>query len=316
MAERDGMDSPAAEAAADPTGLQGDYVIRAVADEGRILAFAARTSRVCDEARRRQDLWPTAVAATGRVLTATALLALPQKEGSLTVRVAGDGPIRGIIAAGTPDGDVRGYALNPHVDLPPRPDGKFDVGGAVGRHGVLRVTRDLGMRHPYTGSSPLVTGEIGEDFASYFARSEQVPSLVGLGVLVGRGGRVRAAGGLIVQLLPGAPAAAAGRIDANVGDIGAISRVLDAGGSPEGIVEAALAGFSPRVLERRAVRFRCRCGRRRLAAVLRSLPTEEIRTMRLEDGGAELVCHFCGRKYQFSAEDLLEIETGGAPASK
>lgn len=288
--------------------LTGDYAIRAVADEGRILAFAARTTRLCEEARRRHDLWPTAAAATGRVLTATAMLALPQKEGTITVRVAGDGPMRGIIAAGTPEGDVRGYAINPHVDLPPRPDGKFDVGGAVGSSGVLRVTRDLGLRNPYTGSAPLVSGEIGEDFASYFTLSEQLPSLVGLGVLVGRGGRVRAAGGLIVQLLPGVPDAAAERIDANVADLGAISRVLDAGGDPEGIVEAALQGFAPRVLERRALRFRCPCGRRRLARVLASLPVEEIRAMRLEDGGAELVCHFCGRTHRFSAEDLLAIE--------
>ncbi len=310
MEQRDALERDGAGEALDPAELHGDYALRAMAGDGRILALAARTSTLCEEARRLQDLWPTAAAATGRVLTATALLALPLKVGTVTVRVAGDGPIRGMIAAATPGGDVRGCALEPHVDLPPRADGKFDVGGAVGRHGALHVTRDLGMRRPYTGSSSLVSGEIGEDLASYFARSEQVPSLVALGVLVGRGGRVRAAGGLIVQLLPGAPETAADSIHARVGDLGSISHVVDAGGSPEDIVGAALADFAPGVLERRALRFRCRCGRRRLREVLKSLPVEEVRAMRLEDGGAELVCQFCGRRYRFSAEDLLAIETG------
>ena len=291
-----------------------DYALRAVAADGRILAFAASTAGLCEEARRRHDLWPTAAAAVGRVLTATALLALPMKEGGVTVRVAGDGPIGGILADGAPDGGVRGYALQPHVDLPPRPDGKLDVGGAVGRLGVLRVTRHLPVGLPYTGSVALQSGEIGLDFAAYFRHSEQVPALVALGVLVGRRARVRAAGGLIIQLLPGAPAAAAARLEANTRDIGALSRTLDAGESPEQILVRALDGFAPRILERREVRFHCPCGRRRLARVLAALPAEQLRSMRLEDDGAELLCHFCGRKYRFGAADLLKLEWAAGAA--
>ncbi len=295
-------------------GALEDEALRAVAGGGAILAYAARTSRLCEEARRRHDLWPTAAAATGRTITATALLATRLKAGSVTVRVAGDGPLGGIVATGEPDGSVRGYAMEPHVDLPPRPDGKLDVGGAVGRHGVLRVTRDLGLRQPYTGSTALVSGEIGEDFAAYFVHSEQTPSLVALGVLVGTGGRVRSAGGLIVQLLPGAPAEAAEAVSARVRDIGSISRALDVGTEPEALVATVLRDFAPQVLARSPLRFRCTCSRRRLSAALRHLPVTELRAMRLEDGGAELVCHFCGRRYQLTADDLLTIERAAASA--
>lgn len=308
------------EAGAASAAVQGgDEAIRAASADGSILAFAASGARLCEQARRRQDLWPTAAAATGRVLVATALLALPLKDGGVTVRVVGDGPLGGILAAATPEGDVRGYAVHGQVDLPPRPDGKLDVGGAVGRNGVLRVTRESALGRPYTGSAPLVSGEIAEDFASYFLRSEQVPSLVALGVLVGRGGRVRAAGGLIVQVLPGAAGGVAERLEANAQRIGAISRALDAGAAPRALVEAALQGFAPRVLERRPLRFRCRCGRRRLAGVLRGLPAADLRAMRVEDGGAEVVCHFCGRRYRFTAAELGAMEAyaeaqAGAPA--
>jgi len=290
--------------------IHGDHAVRAVAGDGRILALAAVSTDLCEQARRRHGLWPTAAAAVGRVLTAAALLALPLKEGgSLTVTVSGDGPIGGIVADARPDGRVRGYALRPKVDLPPRPDGKLDVGGAVGARGLLRLARDLGLGQPYTGSSPLVSGEIADDFTAYLLRSEQVPSLVALGVLVGRGSTVQAAGGLVVQLLPDAPSDAAERIGANVDALGAISRAVEGGRTAEEIVADALAGYAPRTLERRGLRFRCTCSRRRLASVLASLPPAELRAMREEDGQAELVCRFCARRYLFRAAELLALET-------
>jgi molecular chaperone Hsp33 len=295
----------------------GDYAVRALSEDGLVLVIAARTTRLCEAARRRHDLWPTAAAAVGRVLTAAALLSVPLKPGSsVTVAVHGDGPIGGIVAVAEADGDVRGYAQRPHVDLPLRPDGKLDVGGAVGRRGLFRVARDLGLRQPYTGSAPLVSGEIGEDLTHYLWRSEQVRALAALGVLVGRGGRVRAAGGLLVQLLPGAPDGAADRIEANVADLGAVSRAVEAGCTPEQLVQRALRGLAPRILARQPLRFRCRCGRRRLAGVLAGLPAAQLRAMREEDGRAELVCRFCGRRYVFDADALRVLEERARAAGR
>lgn len=309
VAGSDGLGGRAASAAPAARLRSHDRAVRAVADGGHVLALAASTARLCEAARRRHDAWPTAAAALGRALTAAALLALPLKQGgSVTVRIRGDGPIGGLLAVATPEGEVRGYPGNAHVDLPPRPDGKLDVGGAVGRRGVLTVSRDLGLRQPYSGSAPLVSGEIAEDLTHYLARSEQVPSLVALGVLVGRGGRVRAAGGLLVQLLPGAPPQLAARIEDNVARVGAVSRRIDEGGTPEDLAREALDGLAVRFVQHVPLRFRCRCGRRRVAAALAGLPTDEVRAMRLEDGGAEVVCRFCGRRYAFTAEDLLAVE--------
>ena len=291
----------------------GDRAVTAIGDGGRILVLAARTTALCESARRRHGLWPTAAAAVGRVLTAAGLLALPLKAGgSLTVTVSGDGPLGGVVAAAGPEGEVRGYALRPHVDLPPRPDGKLDVGGAVGRHGLLRVSKDLGLQRPYVGSSPLVSGEIGEDFTAYLARSEQVPALVGLGVLVGSGGAVAAAGGLIVQLLPGVAEGAPERVEANVADLGALSRAVEAGASPEELAQAALRGYEPRLIGDTPLRFRCRCSRARVRRLLASLPPDELRAMREEDGQTEVRCRFCARRYHFGPEDLRALEARGA----
>jgi molecular chaperone Hsp33 len=291
-----------------------DHAVRALARDGTLLAMAARTTDLCEEARRRHGTWPTATAALGRTLTAALLLALPLKDGqSVTLRVAGDGPIGGLIAEGRAGGEVRGYARNPAVHLPLRPDGKLDVGGAVGRAGFLHVTRDLGLRLPYTGSAPLVSGEIGEDLAAYLVRSEQIPSLVALGVLVDRDGSVRSAGGLIVQLLPGSDIGWAERLEANVAEIGAISAAIEEGRSPEDLVGAALDGFSPRLLARQPLRFRCTCHRRRLEEALVTLGAGELADILRKDGRAELVCHFCGRRYPFSRGDLerLLAQAGG-----
>lgn len=292
--------------------------MRCLARDGSLLAMAARTTALGEEARRRHGTWPTATAALGRTLTAAALLGLSFKDGagdrpSLTLRVAGDGPIGGLVAEARPGGGaagrvhVRGYAVNPAVHLPLKPNGKLDVGRAVGRRGTLYVTRDFGLRQPYTGSSPLVSGEIGDDLTAYLTRSEQVPSLVALGVLVDRDGSVRSAGGLIVQLLPGAAGEWANSLETNVAEIGAISAAIEAGRTPEQLVRAALRGFEPQSLAVQPLRFRCPCRRERLAGALVTLGAAELQDMLDRDGQAELVCHFCGERYLFARADLERL---------
>jgi len=286
----------------------GDYLVRAIAGDGLIRALACRTTGVVEEARRRHDTWPTATAALGRVLTATALLAAQLKDGaSVTVRVTGSGPLGAIVATGEPNGDVRGYVRNPHVDLPLRADGKLDVGGAVGLPGFLHVTRDLGLGHPYTGSVPLVSGEIGDDLTAFLARSDQTPAVVALGVLVGPGGGVRAAGGFVLQLLPGYEERWAERLEANIQHLGGISRRIEAGMTPEEMVWQGLAGFSPHILDRQPVRFRCQCTRERVERALVSLGPGELAAMLREDGGAEVRCQFCGRTYRLDGADLARL---------
>ncbi len=295
-----------AEASA-PAG--SDSAVRAIAGDGRILALAARTTGLAEEARRRHGAWPTATAALGRALTGAALLGMSLKEEgqSVTLRIFGNGPIGGLIAEARHGGLVRGYARNPAVHLPVRPDGKLDVGGAVGKKGVLHVTRDLGVQQPYTGSYPLVSGEIGEDLTSYLGRAEQVPSLVSLGVLVGTDGAVRSSGGLIIQMLPGADDADALRLEENVRRLGPVSRAVDQGAAPSDLIAAALSDMAPRILSEEPLRFHCGCSRARVRDALVSLGPGELRAMIEEDGAAEAVCHFCGERYAFDRSDLTEM---------
>lgn len=282
-----------------------DYAVRAMGAGGRVLVVAARTTSLCEEARRRHGTWPTATAALGRALTAAGLLSVGLKgRQSITLRIVGDGPLGGIIAEGRAGGFVRGYVHSPHVHLPIRTDGKLDVGEAVGRKGFIHVTRDLGFGQPYTGSCQLVSGEIGDDLTYYLARSEQVPSLVGLGVLVGEDGRVLAAGGILVQRLPDGDGEA-DQLEANVRAIGPVSRAIEAGRTPEEMIETALQGFETRILGRQELRFRCTCSRRRVKRLLLSLGPEEVRSW---VKGTEVICHFCGRRYLLDPKELAEAE--------
>lgn len=285
-----------------------DHWVRAMAGDGAIRVLAARTTGTVDSARQRHNTAPTATAALGRVLTATALLAILLKDDQkLTLRVLGDGPIGGLVGDGWADGTVRGYAHHPQVDLPLRADGKLDVGGAVGRQGLLHVTRDLGLREPYTGSAPLVSGEIGEDLTAYLWRSEQTPSLVSLGVLVNPDGSVRAAGGLLVQVLPGADPAWSRRLEDNARALAGISRRIEAGVSPAEMVETVLEGFPARMLGQGPVRFGCACSRERVEGLLAALGRQELTQMLEEDEGAEMTCRFCGERYVFGADDLRRL---------
>lgn len=287
--------------------MNQDYVVRAVAAGTSVKALVARTTRLCEEARRRHDTYPTATAALGRLLTAACMEGMNLKgDDRLTIRIEGDGPLGPLVAVSRPDGQVKGYVAEPHVHLPLRPDGKLNVGGAVGK-GMLYIAKDLGLKEPYTGSVPLVSGEIAEDLTQYYAVSEQTPSVVALGVLVDVDHSVKGAGGFLVQLMPGATEDLIGKLEQNIAGLPAVSHFFAAGHSPEELLELVLQGFDCQILARQPLMFACDCSRTKLEEVLASLGTEELRALAEEQGGAEVRCHYCNEVYRFSPEDLSRL---------
>jgi len=276
--------------------------------------MAAVTTATVELARRRHGTAPTATAALGRVLTGAGLLGVALKRGqTVMVRIQGDGPLGGALAMSDAVGTVRGYVANPQVHLPLTPRGKLDVGGAVGR-GTLHVTLDLGLRVPYHGSVPLVSGEIGEDLASYLVVSHQIPSVVALGVLVAPTERVMAAGGLIVQVMPGADERVVAYLEERAQVLPAVTSMISQGQTPEEMVDAVLGTIVSRVVERGSVRFRCRCSRRKVQQVLISLGDAELREILSEQGQVEVTCNFCNARYVFGDADveglILQIHNG------
>ncbi|HBT47042.1 MAG TPA: Hsp33 family molecular chaperone HslO [Peptococcaceae bacterium] len=283
----------------------GDYLIRATG-EGGVLALVARTTDLVERARQLHRTSPTATAALGRLLTGGALMAATLKEGqSLTLRINGDGPLGSLVVVARP-GKIKGYVGEPQVELPLREDGKLDVGRAVGR-GTLYVVKDLGLKEPYVGSVELVSGEIGEDLAHYFVSSEQKPSAVGVGVRVEPEGKVGAAGGFLVQLLPGAGEAVAELLENNLREAGPVSSLLAGGLSPEDIAHLLLKGLSFKVYERQPLRWACDCSRERLREVLLALGPQELERILVERGEAEATCAFCSRVYRFDRDEVEEL---------
>jgi molecular chaperone Hsp33 len=291
-----------------------DYLVRALAGGESVRAFACVTTRLTDEARQRHGTYPTATAALGRALAAVALLGATLKDGgSLTLRIAGDGPLGGIVADGDHQGRVRGYVKNPQTD-PDQVGGKLDVGSAVGRNGFIHVTRDLGLKELYTGSVGLVSGEIAEDLTQYLTISEQLPSAVALGVLIGPEGDVRAAGGYMLQVLPAVTDEERTALEENLRRLGSVSRTIDAGATPEAMLEEIFRSVAYRITERRELRFACRCSRARALDSLAVLSPEDLEQMIRDDGGAELTCQFCNEIYRFSAADLQgRLDERGVP---
>lgn len=282
-----------------------DYCIRATAAQGRIRCWAASTTNLCEEARKRHDTFPTASAALGRLLTAGLMMGLNLKgEDTVTLRVMGDGPLGAVVVVANAKGEVRGYVQNPHTHLPSKSPGKLDVGGAVGKEGFLYVIKDLGLKEPYTGSVPLVSGEIGEDVTRYFAESEQTPSAVSLGVLVDTDNSVKAAGGYIVQLMPGVTEDEISQLEKNIREVPPVSQMIDQGMTPEEIAEQVLKGMEMEILGKSSVAFKCKCSRERLEHVLKGIGRDELSSILEEQGHAELVCHFCGERYQFEEDEL------------
>lgn len=280
-----------------------DHLVRAVAPGVR--AFAAVTTNLVDEARRRHDCYPVAAAALGRTMTAALLMAANLKnDESLTIRIAGDGPLGEIIVDGASDGTVRGYVHHPHADLPLH-NGKIAVGHGVGK-GQVYVTRFMGLKQPFTGSSPLISGEIAEDITNYLLVSEQIPSSVALGVLVDPSLTVLSAGGFMIQAMPGAGDAVLERLENNLAGLPPVTTLLHNGVDPSGILKLVFEGMDLKFTDQMDVTFACRCSRERVESMLVSLGAAEIREM-IEEGHAEVQCHFCSEKYQFEQHDLETI---------
>lgn len=285
-----------------------DYLIRAIDKTGNIRMFVACTTNMVEEARKGHGTSPTATAALGRTLTAASMMGVMMKNEKdlLTLKIAGDGPLGKIIVTANNKGQVKGYVHNPHADLPNRIDGKLDVGNLVGE-GTLTTIMDLGLREPYIGQSNLITGEIAEDLAAYYAISEQQPSAVGLGVLVDTDISVKAAGGYILQLLPNVSDEDITKIEEAIGKTPSVSSLIDKGLCPEDIMNEILDGFEMQILDKVYVEFNCDCTRNRIEEVLYSLGEQEIKDIIEEDGQAEVVCQFCNKKYQFDENDLNKI---------
>jgi len=293
----------------------GDYMIRGTAAGEQVRALATVTTQTVEDARIRHAASATATAALGRSLTAAALLGAGLKDGhSVLLRVLGDGPIGAIVAQADARGRVRGYAVNPQADLPETPARKLDVGGLVGRQGTLHVTRDVGLKSPYHGSAPLVSGEIAEDLASYFVKSEQLPSVVSLGVLVAPDLRVLAAGGLCVQVLPGASEDVVVDLEARARRMPPITQLIADGRTPEEILSAALGELTPSFGEVSPVQFHCRCTRQRVEEMLLGLGPDELEALLAQEGQAEITCRFCGDRYVLARPEvealIAELRTG------
>lgn len=283
-----------------------DNITSAITHDGGIRVIAADTTALCSRAQEIHRMSPVCCAALGRALTGAAILGRMLKgyDDSVTVQINGGGPIGRVVAVSDGRCNVKGYVDNPLVDIPLRPDGKLDVGGAVGSDGFLSVIRDLNMKEPYIGQTPLVSGEIAEDLTRYFADSEQLPTAVALGVLVDTDYSVKAAGGFVIQLLPGALEADVDRVEKAISEIPAVTQLLSSGETPVDIVERLLGGYEIDYFEDMETKYLCDCSRERMERALISIGEKDLREIIEEDGRAELCCHFCGGKYQFDRPEL------------
>lgn len=286
-----------------------DYMVRATAAEGMIRAFAAVTTDTVEAARAAHNTSPVATAALGRLLTGAVMMGADMKgeKDLVTVKINCDGPIGGLLVTADGKGHVKGYVHNPQVMLPPNEKKKLDVGGALGL-GVLTVIKDIGLKEPYTGDTMLVTGEIAEDLTYYYATSEQIPSSVALGVLMEKNNTVKTAGGFMIQLMPGCPEEIAEKLEQNLSKIQSVTTLLESGMNPEQLLKYALSGFPVDVKEGKTpVSFHCNCSRQRVENALISLGRYQLDKMIDDKKPVELCCQFCGKKYEFSLEEIKGI---------
>ena len=286
-----------------------DYLVKSLAFDGQIRAYAVDATETVSTAQKLHDTWSAASAALGRSLVGTLLLASASLQGdeTMTVKINGNGPVGGIVVDGNANSTVKGYVQNPHVHLPLNDKHKIDVKGAVGTEGFLAVTKDLGLKEPFTGQVPLVSGELGEDFTYYLAKSEQIPSSVGLSVFVNSDNSIETAGGFMIQVMPGAKEETISQIEKRLAEIPMVSEMMRDGKKPEDILNEILGAENVKVLDKMPVSYHCDCSRERFLGVLTSLPTDQLQEMADEDHGAEAVCHFCGKKYQFTEDELRKI---------
>lgn len=289
-----------------------DYMVRATAADAQIRAFACTTRGVVEKARQAHNTSPVITAALGRLLSGGAMMGsmLKGEKDILTLQIKGDGPVNGITVTADSQGNVKGYANVPVVIIPAKQNGKLDVSGAVG-NGYLSVIKDLGLKEPYIGQTELQTGEIAEDLTYYFVASEQVPSSVGLGVLMEKNNTVRQAGGFIIQLMPFAEESVIARLEQNLARVSSVTSLLDEGNTPEQILEILLNGLSPQITDTIPVCFSCNCCRSKIAKVLVSVGRKELQSMIADGKEIEVNCQFCNTNYVFSVEELKKIyETG------
>lgn len=284
-----------------------DYIVRATAANGQVRAFAAITRETVEEARQHHGTSPVATAALGRLLTAGTMMGSMMKNETdmLTLQVRGDGPIGGITVTADSKGDVKGYVENPDVMLPPK-NGKLDVGGAVGI-GLLQVIKDMGLKEPYSGQTILVSSEIAEDLTYYFANSEQVPSSVGLGVLMEKDNTVKTAGGFIIQMMPFAEDATISQIEENLKLVTSVTELLDKGYTPERLLEELLGNVGLEITDTMPTRFYCNCSKERVEQAVASVGKKDIQEMINDGKPIEVKCHFCNTAYHYSVEELKNI---------
>lgn len=285
-----------------------DYIIRATAANSQIRAFAAVTTETVETARKAHNTSPVATAALGRLLTGGAMMGVMMKgeKDILTLQIHAGGPLQGITVTADSQGRVKGYVGNPNVCIPANSKGKLDVAGAVGV-GFMNVIKDMGLKEPYLGQVALQTSEIAEDLTYYFATSEQVPSAVGLGVLMNRDNTVRQAGGFIVQLMPFADEAVISKLEENVGKINSVTNLLEEGHNAESLLEAVLDGFDIEINDRVPTEFYCNCSKERVEKALVSIGRKDLNELIQEGKEVEMNCHFCNTNYTFSVEELKEI---------
>ncbi|MFD1861770.1 Hsp33 family molecular chaperone HslO [Planococcus chinensis] len=288
--------------------MKNDYLVKALAYDGQIRAYATRTTDAVGEAQRRHYTWPTASAALGRSMTASVMLgAMMKGEEKLTIKINGNGPLGTILVDANAKGEVRGYVSNPQTHFDLNEKGKLDVRRAVGTEGTLSVSKDIGLLQPFVGQVPLVSGELGEDFTHYIVTSEQVPSSVGVGVIVNPDNTIQASGGFIIQLMPGTSEEVISGIEKRLSEIPTISNMVRDGLTPEEILEEVLGSGNVKFLETMPVNFQCQCSRDRISNAIVGLGSEEIQDMIVTDGQAEAQCHFCNEKYLFTKENLEDM---------
>lgn len=285
-----------------------DYIVRGIADNDEIRVFCTVTTELVEKAREIHKLSPVAAAALGRTLTACTMMGIMLKgeKDNITIQVKGKGPLGGIVAIGDSKANVRGYVHNPDIDIPNKSNSKLNVGEAVGP-GYLNIIKDLGLKEPYIGQVPLVSGEIGEDLAYYFAKSEQINSAVGLGVFIEKDYTVGTAGGFIIQAMPGISEETLNKLEESIGKIDSISNLFKEYSTPEKVVEFILKDFDITIIDKVFTKYKCDCKRERVEKALISIGKNELLSLIEEQGGAELTCHFCDKVYQFNKEELEKL---------
>lgn len=286
-----------------------DYLVKSLVYEGQLRAYAVDATQIVREVQEKQDTWSAASAAIGRTLVGTILLSAAslKDEGKMTVRINGDGPVGGIVVDANYKGEVKGYIQHPHIHLPLNNNHKIDVKGAVGTTGFLSVTKDLGLKEPFTGQVDLVSGELGEDFTYYLAKSEQIPSAVGLSVFVNEDNSIETAGGFMIQVLPGAQDEILNKLEKRLQNMEPISTITRKKKAPEDILKEIFTEKNIKFLSKEKFIYKCDCSKKRFAQILATLPVGDIEEMIAQDHGAQAICHFCSNKYNFSEEELKEI---------